>query len=792
MKIHLKRLNLFCCILIFFITTKVSAQEQLTAEDYIKITNDGAWCWFSDPRIVYEDGIYYGGYVDSNGNIMAFSYSPETQQTQAHQLFSELDKDDHANPSIAILKDKKLVLFFSAHGGMKNSPIYYCISTRPKDITAWEPIQSITPNIDGPRASCYSNPAMLSEERNRMYLFFRGADFKPNFIYSDDLSRWSQAKPLIKDVTVNDKASMIRPYIKISTNNKDKIHFAFTDGHPRDEYQNSIYYMCYHKGDFKTASGKKIGNMNTIPFAPASCDLVYDAKPTNQRAWIWDVAYDKNDFPVLVYARFESELKHSYWYARWDGKQWINNKITNAGRWFPRAEIAKEDVEREPHYSGGVYLDHNHPEIVYLSRPVNDKFEIFRYTTSDSGTTWVTDTITQYSACDNVRPVVARNDPHSRVFWMYNYRYRHFTDYQTAIRTNDVFKGFSSSIHKKDIKEVMKSVADWQISDFGKRQKTGHDHAILSWTHATLYLGMADWSKIAEDSTYYKWLYQLGRRNYWQVAPRMYHADDICMSQMYLKMYQSTGNQDMIIPTIARADWVIANQSSSNLELDYSNPKTLERWSWCDALFMAPPVYAQLSAITGDKKYLQFMDKEFKYCYDYLFDKEEKLFYRDWRYFNQRETNGKKVFWGRGNGWVLGGLANILKALPTQSKERKFYEDLFKTMCARIAPLQNEDGFWHASLLDPDSYPSPETSASGFIVYALAYGINNGLLDKSTYYPTLEKGWKALVSAVNTEGKLGWVQPVGADPKEVTRDMTEVYGVGAFLMAGTEIYNLAK
>ena len=101
-------------------------------------------------------------------------------------------------------------------------------------------------------------------------------------------------------------------------------------------------------------------------------------------------------------------------------------------------------------------------------------------------------------------------------------------------------------------------------------------------------------------------------------------------------------------------------------------------------------------------------------------------------------------------------------------------------------------GFWHASLLDPASYPSPETSCTTFIVYSIAYGINEGLLDKEIYLPVMIKGWNALVSAVEPNGKLGYVQQIGADPKKVTRDMTEVYGVGAFLMAGNEIYKMAR
>lgn len=345
---------------------------------------------------------------------------------------------------------------------------------------------------------------------------------------------------------------------------------------------------------------------------------------------------------------------------------------------------------------------------------------------------------------------------------------------------------------KAEIKEMMKKVADWQISHPNK----GAEHGDLSWTNAVLYVGMLDWAELAEredgNKDYFKWLTRIGSRNGWQPDKRMYHADDIAVSQAFIDLYRKYNNKYMLNPTIARTDWVMKNPPTDNFKLDYRKPETLERWTWCDALFMAPPVYTKLYVLTGDKKYIRFMNREFKATYDHLFDKEENLFYRDWRYFDQREANGRKVFWGRGNGWVLGGLVEILKELPAKDKNRKFYETLFVKLCSRVAGLQNEDGFWHASLLDPASYPSPETSCTTFIVYALAYGINEGLLDKETFLPILVKGWNAQVSAVDADGKLGYVQPIGADPKKVTRDMTEVYGVGAFLMGGCEIYRMAE
>lgn len=336
----------------------------------------------------------------------------------------------------------------------------------------------------------------------------------------------------------------------------------------------------------------------------------------------------------------------------------------------------------------------------------------------------------------------------------------------------------------------MRRVADWQIAHF----KEMH-HTPVNWVNSAFYIGLVKWAEIAErdnaDRFYYDWIVKQGQREGWQLDKKMYHADHISVGQAWLDLYRRFGKKEMMQPTEARADWVVAHPSNGSFKLDYRDNSTLERWTWCDALFMAPPVYARLYAITGDKKYLRFMDKEYKATYAHLFDKEAGLFYRDHRYFGKKEANGEKVFWSRGNGWVVGGLVEILRELPERNKYRRFYEKLFISLCTRVVECQQPNGFWHASLLDPASYPSPETSGTAFFVYGLAYGINEELLPRDKFLPAVEKGWQALLSAVEEDGKLGYVQPIGADPRKVKREMTEVYGPGAFLLAGSEVYRLA-
>ena len=261
---------------------------------------------------------------------------------------------------------------------------------------------------------------------------------------------------------------------------------------------------------------------------------------------------------------------------------------------------------------------------------------------------------------------------------------------------------------KTEVKNAMQRVADWQLENFKVRPSYGE----LDWTNGALYIGLTDWAELAQqtDGTerYYQWLTKLGQRNYWQVNRRMYHADDITVGQCFIDLYRKYRNPDMLAPTMARADYVVAHPSKGTFRLNYGNSRSLERWTWCDALFMAPPVYAKLYRLTGERKYLDFMNTEYRATYDSLYDKDARLFYRDWRYIGKKEANGEKVFWGRGNGWVIAGLAEVLKELPQDEPSRPFYEQLFCELALRLTELQCADGYWHASLLDPSSYPSPE------------------------------------------------------------------------------------
>ena len=769
---------------LLFVTTIITLHAQARrAEEYQRLTQDGAWCWFSDPRAVYcrASGCIYAGWTSSKGDIVVGSYDCSTGKVIDRIVAPALQKDDHTNPSILILPDGRIVVFFAEHNGH----LYATTSTRPNDVGEFEPVRS----IDAGDKVSYANPVMLSGEKNRIYLFFRGgSDWKPTFVTSDDLGKsWSAPRTLVRKPG---SSSWVRPYVKIVSDGISRIHFAFTDGHPRDEISNSIYYMVYQHGMFADAVGKSLGSIANLPFDQTHIPKVYDGDSSRVRSWVWDIALTHDGLPVIVYTTLPEESRHIYNYASWNGSAWSNRLICQGGSWFPRSEKPKETPEPEPHYSGGICLDHSNPEVVYLSRPQADVFEIERWETHDAGEQWRYLTVTQHSKSDNVRPVSIAGSPlgvSPSVFWMNASKYRHYTDFESAILIDKPAHAFRAGLRKTEVADVMAAAAGWQMKESARPK-----HHELEWTNGALYAGILAWASQQHNEQGIHWLEEIGSRFGWQPYYRMYHADDICVSQTYLDLYRLNKDPRRLNPTKARLDWVLANPSNGSMMLDYDVPSTADRWSWCDALFMAPPVYAKLAAITGEQRYLEFMHKEFSATAGLLYDKEEHLFYRDHRFLAKREANGKKVFWGRGNGWVMGGLVAVLKELPEGENYRSYYVSLFREMAEKVASVQDTTGFWHASLLDPVSYPNPETSCTGFFCYALAYGINAGLLNKKEYLPHVARAWEALVGSVSADGKLGWVQPIGEDPRKTDRSMTEVYGVGAFLLAGTEIWRMAE
>jgi rhamnogalacturonyl hydrolase YesR len=340
----------------------------------------------------------------------------------------------------------------------------------------------------------------------------------------------------------------------------------------------------------------------------------------------------------------------------------------------------------------------------------------------------------------------------------------------------------SAAINPKAVLSAMERVADWQLANPSR-------HRPDDWTQAVGYNGIMALAGISGDSKYRDAMIAMGEKNNWKLGPNHYHADDHIVGQTYAELYLQTHDPKMIAPLRASFDDILANRRNGTLEFTVKGNQ--DRWSWCDALYMAPPAWLRLWSITGDQRYLDFAISEWWVTSDYLYDKEEHLYFRDSNYFDKREANGKKVYWGRGNGWVMGGLVRVLQYLPQNHPERPRFVQQYREMAAKLLTLQQPDGLWRASLLDPATYPMKESSGSALYAYAFAWGVNQGLLDAKAFKPAVQKAWTALVANVQADGKLTHVQPIGLAPKVFDDNLTEVYGVGGFLLAGSEVYRMA-
>ncbi|MCI4670678.1 MAG: BNR repeat-containing protein [Bacteroidia bacterium] len=399
------------------------------------LADDGTWCWFSDPRAIITNGHIYTGWVKQNGTVEAARFNLESLEIQTNDLYYRLQEDDHNNPAFVESKDGNIMAMYTRHSlkdlfinSFKTSQDTFEF-TRPQLL---HPVSGDELKKFPKETVTYANPYRLEEESNRIYCFGRWTGYKPNMMWSDDQGlSWTKSKVFITNYPFDPNN---RPYVKYFSDGKSRIHMVFTDGHPRVEPTNSVYYAYYEAGSFYKAGGEKICELGTIPFEPKDASRVFQSNEKEGRAWIADIVADKAGNPIILYTRSPKETDHRYWYASFTDGDWVQHEICKAGKWFPQTQEGA--VEREPHYFGGMTLHPDKPNVIYISREVNGVFEIERRETKDNGMTWSIEAVTQNSKQDNVRPYVPRGlsaEADEVVLWMENKMYIHYTKYQTSI-----------------------------------------------------------------------------------------------------------------------------------------------------------------------------------------------------------------------------------------------------------------------------------------------------------------------------------------------------------------------
>ncbi|MFC1411991.1 glycoside hydrolase family 88 protein [Streptacidiphilus sp. N1-12] len=340
---------------------------------------------------------------------------------------------------------------------------------------------------------------------------------------------------------------------------------------------------------------------------------------------------------------------------------------------------------------------------------------------------------------------------------------------------------------REDMVAVLRRVADQWI---GAHPNSGDNE----WANATLMSGLMALYRLTSDPAYLNYVTGWAQSHSYGLngGNTTRDADSQCAGQAYLDLYDTAPAANKIAAIEACLhNMTYVNQVSKD-----------DDWWWVDALHMAMPQFARLGALRGDSGYFDKLHRLYTHTKSAeggpgLYSPTTGLWYRDKNFLPGGivSPSGKPVVWSRGNGWAAAAHTKVLKALPAGQANVAEYRSTLAKLVTAVAQVQRSDGFWNVNLADPNHFPGPETSGTVFFVYGTAYAIGAGLVDSATYLPVAARAWNGLVAtAVHADGSLGYVQKVGDRPdssQPVTSDSTADFGVGGFLLGGTELAALA-
>lgn len=312
------------------------------------------------------------------------------------------------------------------------------------------------------------------------------------------------------------------------------------------------------------------------------------------------------------------------------------------------------------------------------------------------------------------------------------------------------------------------------------------------WTRAVYYEGLMAFYEVDPQQRYLDYIDEWGNFHKW--LPRKGadndNADNQCCQQVYIDRYTQSGNKASI-----------ANVAH-NLDLQMSTGRN-DYWTWIDAIQMAMPIYAKFYKLTGDRKYIDYAMRSYKWTRDTiaggLFNTKDGLWWRDKDYVPPyKEKDGKNCYWSRGNGWVYAALIRTMQSIPASDIYYEFLKKDFITMSKALLKCQRKDGFWNVSLVSPTTFGGPEMTGTSLFLYGMAWGVNNGILPAKKYKAAIDKAWTAVASCVHKNGFIGYNQGTGKEPsagQPVTFNSMpdfEDYGTGCLLLGASEYYKMNK
>ncbi|MDO3695335.1 BNR-4 repeat-containing protein [Wenyingzhuangia sp. chi5] len=435
--------------IVFTILFGVQGYSQKTPKT---ITEEGAWCWFADPRAIsYKNNsgtidATYVGYIDVHGSIKATQINHLTHTTKEVLIRSYFQPDDHNNPTFLVLPDERVMVFYSRH--TDESCFYYRVSKKPGDITSL----GKEFRLETKNNTTYPSPFILSDDPEHIYLCWRGINWHPTIARltipdkEDNVQFDWGPYQMIK--SLNGKGG-VRPYAKYISNGKDKIYVAYTTNHPDNGEVNYIYFN-YFDVNTKSLNDIKDTYLSKVEEGAFSVDLSEEYQKeypltivddTKNRNWLWEVSMDEQGYPIIATVRInKNKTSHDYFHSRWNGTAWQQTFLTNAAGHF------HQSPNIEKCYSAGMAIDKSNPFVIYASEPIEGKFgkkyELMKYTVSKEGSIASKEQLTFNSEKNNSRPFAIDNQQKDlQLVWMYGDYYDWMVSktrpqgYPTAIRT---------------------------------------------------------------------------------------------------------------------------------------------------------------------------------------------------------------------------------------------------------------------------------------------------------------------------------------------------------------------